>query len=150
VAVSPDGRYLAAGFFDGRLKVFNPRTGSLRFTLSGHRDRIRGCAFSPDGSQILSGSNDSTLRIWDSRNGSLRYSIEAHDGAVSACAFSKNGRRFFSASEDNFLILWDALTGEKICAYPVGAPALSAAWHRDGRRIAVGDATGKVHLLELC
>ena len=47
-----------------------------------------------------------------------------------------------SISADQFLKVWDTGTGELIWSYWVGAPALTGAWHPNGRNIAVGDFDG--------
>jgi len=148
-AFAPDGRRLVTGCADGTFKMWSARSGSDLFTLSGHGGAVRSFAFSPGGSQILSASNDKTLKLWDVRTGRLRRTLDGHEGPVLACAFSGDGHRLLSASTDRSVRLWDAAGGEQICSYWVGVSALSAAWHPNGRTIAVGDSTGQVHFLEL-
>ncbi|WP_166830837.1 WD40 repeat domain-containing serine/threonine protein kinase [Thalassoroseus pseudoceratinae] len=64
LAFSPDGRYLASGAEDRRIKVWEVSTGKLVRTFHGHRGRITDVIFSPDGSSLLSTGWDDTLRVW--------------------------------------------------------------------------------------
>lgn len=64
VALSPDGRWLAAGGADHHARIWDARTGELRARLAGHNERVAAVEFSPDGRLLVSGSWDATLRLW--------------------------------------------------------------------------------------
>jgi len=65
VAVSPDGKLLAAGSLDTIVRLWDATTGVLLDKLRGHRDSVYSVAFSPDGQWLVSGSLDKTLKIWN-------------------------------------------------------------------------------------
>lgn len=65
VAISPDGRYIAAGSLDTVVRIWDVRTGQLVERLQGHRDGVYTVAFTPDGKGLISGSLDKTLKYWD-------------------------------------------------------------------------------------
>jgi len=65
VAISPDGRWVAAGSLDTVVRIWDVSTGQLVERLRGHRDSVYSVAFTPDGKGLVSGSLDKTLKYWD-------------------------------------------------------------------------------------
>src|SRR5262249_16911957 len=51
---SPDGRYVAAGFEDQKIKVWEATSGKLVVVLPGDTGPVRAMAFSPDGKRLAS------------------------------------------------------------------------------------------------
>jgi WD40 repeat protein len=146
VAASADGSQLLTGDESGTLYVWDLATGNRRLMLSGHRGAITACAFP---GTIVSASRDGTLRLWDAASGDTIAELTGHTGPVLACAVSTDLRHVVSASEDRFVKVWDLADGQQRAEYWVGAAALSVSWHPTRQRIAVGDAMGTLHLLEL-
>jgi len=65
VAFSPDGRLLASGGDDHKVRLWNPTTGQpIGHPLTGHTGWVLSVAFSPDGHLLASASGDKTIRIW--------------------------------------------------------------------------------------
>jgi NACHT domain- and WD repeat-containing protein len=145
-ALSEDGSRLIAGSADGALAVWDIESGDRRLVLTGHQGEICACAFA---GAIVSASRDGTLRLWDAVTGAVRVEMRGHTGPVHACAVSLDLRHAASASDDGFVMLWDTATGKKQGEYWVGAAALSVTWDSTRRRIAVGDARGHLHLLDV-
>lgn len=65
VAISPEGRYVAAGSLDTVVRIWDVSSGVLVERLRGHRDSVYSVAFTPDGKGLVSGSLDKTLKYWD-------------------------------------------------------------------------------------
>lgn len=65
VAISPDGRFVAAGSLDTFVRIWDVQTGNLVERLAGHKDSVYSVAFTPDGKGLVSGSLDQTLKHWD-------------------------------------------------------------------------------------
>ncbi|MCU0516544.1 MAG: hypothetical protein MUC60_06675 [Oscillatoria sp. Prado101] len=64
---SPDGQVLASGGDHMTVNLWNPHTGELFQTFSGHSDTdtIYSVVFiSPDGKMLASCSFDKTIKIW--------------------------------------------------------------------------------------
>ena len=62
---SPDSSILVNGNRDGVLQCYNPQTGQLLSTQTGHTQWLRFLVFSPDGKTLASGSRDGTILLWD-------------------------------------------------------------------------------------
>ncbi len=68
MAVSPDGRYLAAGC-GRKLYLWDLTSGEMVRSFEGHAGKVSSLAFFPDGESILSASDDWTVRTWDMASG---------------------------------------------------------------------------------
>jgi WD40 repeat protein/tRNA A-37 threonylcarbamoyl transferase component Bud32 len=110
VAFSPDGQTLASGSVDKTIKLWDVKTGKLRYTLRGHSGSVRSVAFSPDGQTLASGSGDWTIKLWDVKTGKLRDTLSGHSGSVCSVAFSPDGQTLASGSYDKTIKLWDMNT----------------------------------------
>jgi WD40 repeat protein len=64
----PAGRWLAAGYRNGDLRLWDSETGEAR-PLAGHTDYVWSLAFDPHGEFLASQSWDSTPRFWDPATG---------------------------------------------------------------------------------
>lgn len=70
-AVSPDGRWIAAGGDGVGACVWDMATGQPVTAMLGHSGGVRAVAFSPDGSRLFTGGADGLVKVWDlSRLGS--------------------------------------------------------------------------------
>ncbi len=127
VSLSPDGNTLASAGSDawgghnstrsdGRIRLWDVRTGDLLRTLTGHTRGVYSVAFGPDGKTLASGGyhHDSAIRLWDVRTGDLLGTLTGHDGEVYSVAFSPDGKTLVSTSWDRTTRLWDVRTGDTI------------------------------------
>jgi RNA polymerase sigma factor (sigma-70 family) len=65
LAVSPDGRQVAAAERDHAIWVYELATGQARRHLAGHGNEVTALAFTPDGRRLVSVSHDLTGLVWD-------------------------------------------------------------------------------------
>jgi WD40 repeat protein len=65
LAVSPDGRQVAAAESDYSIWVYELATGQARRHFVGHSNEVTALAFTPDGQRLISTSRDLTALVWD-------------------------------------------------------------------------------------
>ncbi|KAG8961625.1 hypothetical protein FRC03_005135 [Tulasnella sp. 419] len=114
VAYSPDGLLLASGSNDGKVIIWDSRTGAQVHSLEYPSNVVTAVAFSPDGSVIASGSMYGSVRIWNTATGILVHSLNGHSLLVTSVSFSPSGDVVVSGSSDRTVILWDSRTGSLI------------------------------------
>lgn len=120
VAFSPNGKILATGgsskykSAEGKattIYLWDPDTGELSHTLSGHSHRVNSLAFSPDGHILASGSNDETVKIWNLKTGELLYNLTGHSANVRTVAITPDGKTLVSSGGGGIKV-WNLATGE--------------------------------------
>lgn len=87
LTTSKDGRLIAAGYSDGRVRLWDRAALGLRCTLDGHRSSVSSLAFSEDGTQLASGSFDTDIIVWDVIAEAGLYRLRGHKDAVTAVKF---------------------------------------------------------------
>jgi WD40 repeat protein len=98
LALSPDGRQLAAGDFVGRLTLRSTDgTMETTQTIEAHRGSIRSVSFSRDGKLVATAGNDGAVRIWSTDDGREVLALAEHGCHVYQTAFHPDGKTLISA-----------------------------------------------------
>ena len=105
VAVSQDGRRIAAGLSDRTVRLWSADTGRVIDILHGHSDLVMGVAFSPDGSKLASASYDKTIGVWDLATRRHRV-LRGHSAAVNWIAW-RAADRLVTGSPDGTIRVWE-------------------------------------------
>ncbi len=113
LAVSPDGRLLAAGTVNREVKFWSLADGSEAASLAGHAGAVEAVAFSPDGRIAASGSADKTIKLWDVTSGRELRTLAGHTSWVGCLAFSPDGQTLASSGGDKTIRLWDVAAGRE-------------------------------------
>jgi hypothetical protein len=108
VAFSADGKLLAAGSYQGAVKVWDLSPGAAEpLTHHLYAGPVLSLAFSPDGRHLAWCTGTGRVQIIDSRTGEEVQTLRGHDGIVSGVAFSPDGR-LATAGSDRRMHVWDA------------------------------------------
>jgi len=149
ISFSPDGKYLATGSDDGKVRVRFPilQWKSIRFIFSlpqiwivsqrrirnifKHQHDVSTLNFSPNGQWIASGSWDMTVRIWRLRDGSSRVLLSASKFSPWSIRFSRDGRHIASGFDG--ILIWNVRTGELVAKWQGSDGAQSLVFSPDGK-----------------
>jgi WD40 repeat protein len=100
LAFSPDDALLVTGGLDRKIKFWDPATGELLATLSGHRGGIESLAFSHDGRTLLSAGADGKVKAWSVAARKEIFDLLDDGHNTQAMQLSPNGR-WLGAIRDN-------------------------------------------------
>ncbi|KAF8553582.1 hypothetical protein OG21DRAFT_1604034 [Imleria badia] len=108
LAVSRDGRWIAAGAECGDVFVWNAETHEQVFWHKDDDKKINGIDFSPHSSSthLVTASNDDTVSIWDFSTHERVQTFD-HEVCVRAAKYSPQGDRIATATWDSVRV-WDS------------------------------------------
>ncbi|MCB9148733.1 MAG: hypothetical protein H6641_08220 [Caldilineaceae bacterium] len=148
IAVSPDGQLLAAGTYDGEIRLW--QTNDFQSCKIMHQPSPVWCiAFSPDGETLASCGAEQSIYLWDIQTGQVRHQVNGHKEWVWRVAFSFNGEMLASAGSDCTIRLWNTGTGQQVrTIHGHSASVLSVCISPDGQTVASASSDETVRLWE--
>ncbi len=141
---SPDGRTLALGENQGRIRLIDLTTGATNeIPAPTEGNGVYALAFSPDSRLLASGYAwaDSTIYLWDVATGQPHGSLKGHQNFIEKLVFAPDGQTLYSAGFDQSIRIWDVprqkqigrlqghtdrITGLVLC--PDGQRLISCSW----------------------
>jgi hypothetical protein len=105
-----DGRWIATGGWDGKVKLWDAATGEDFRTSPDQGGLVFPVAFSSDGRRIVTGSADQTAKLWDASTGKELLTLRGHSDWIFCVAFSPDGQRIVTGSGDHTMRVWEAAT----------------------------------------
>jgi WD40 repeat protein/serine/threonine protein kinase len=143
LALSPDGRRVAAltaGYWVGVWDVADPL---INFQVPGHGEGLRLVRFLPDGNKLVTAGLNNSIRTW-LPSGREELQLLGHVGRVHALAVSPDGRTLASASQTGAVKLWDLRTGQELLeTRRHRGPVRVVEFTPDGRLMLTGGVTAR-------
>lgn len=159
LALSPDGKLIAAVRANGQVNVFDALKGTILLTFQANVNGIRKIAWSPDGRRIVTGAatsdgygldvktgkygklhDDQVLQSWDAATGQL-IAVARQDfgGGVEWLEFSGDGKSLVTTTADGTCRIWDPANLElrQLVAEGLHPTTALARFSPDSRRLAV-------------
>ncbi|HVJ87534.1 MAG TPA: WD40 repeat domain-containing protein [Caulifigura sp.] len=99
VAISPDGKQLAAGNGDGVIDVWNVPEKKLQLRFKAHTDWAFDLAYTPGG-MLVSGGGDNLVKLFDPATGKLLRGFAHHDNDLHGVAVTPGGEWLISSGDD--------------------------------------------------
>lgn len=120
IAFSPDGKSLAAGAWDGSLRLWDVATGKEIRRFTGHHGWVRAVAFSPDGKLLASGGKDKIIHLWETATGRELRQLKGSQQWIEHLMFLADGKTLGSRSMSDGNVrepggrLWDVSSGREL------------------------------------
>jgi WD40 repeat protein/serine/threonine protein kinase len=172
MAVSPDGRRVAAADVNGDVRIWDledarpvfsllstpPLTSALVNLkaammarpwppLHAHKSRVNAVTFSPTGGVLATCGMDGATRLWDARTFEPVADFHGHRSGVRCLAFSPDGVRLATGGIDATIFVWDVAKQRQLSKLSGHADVVHCVtFSHDGRYIASGslDRTVKI------
>ena len=147
VSYSPDGKMLASGSLDNKIKLWSVAEGKLQKTLEGDSGGVLSVCFNNDGKILASGNTDNTIKLWTVADRKMLKSLEGHSGSVNAVCFSPDGKILASGGDDSAIRLWSVPDGNLFKVLPGHAAEVqSICFSPDGKTLASGSKDTSVKI----
>lgn len=113
VAFSPNGKFVAAGGVDNRVRVWSisdtgkEGTNPILYARFAHEAPVLKVLFSPDGRLLVSSSQDLRIKVWETQTFTPVALFDRQPDWMNAMCFSPDGKRLFLGGMDGRLSIFD-------------------------------------------
>jgi WD40 repeat protein/tRNA A-37 threonylcarbamoyl transferase component Bud32 len=146
LALSGDGRLLAAGTKDGAVRVWDAATLAPLADLPG-TGTVTALALDATGARLAVGRQNRAIDVYAGPARALALALAGHENIVSCLAFAPDGARLVSGSYDGTLRIWSPTSAEALLTLHGHAQAIVAvAFDPRGEVVATASKDGTLRL----
>ena len=129
LAVFPDGKRIATGGDDGRIKFWTVPELAPDGVLEAHMAPVVALACRPDGAQFASGDAGGAIRVWNAKERKVERTLDAGGTGRARLGYSADGAWLVAGGGGARLRRWDAATGSE--AKPQGSDVHAGPYRGD-------------------
>ena len=118
VVAASDWSVFAAGYYDGVIRLFDPKSYTEVETLRGHKYAVRGLRIINHGTTLISIGGERTVRIWNLATCEERLAIDHRIGICETLAVSPDEGTIAVGMRDGSIRLISAASPEEVQAEP--------------------------------
>ncbi len=142
-----DDGSLATGCADGKLRIWDVQTHSVKHTIEAHGDYIWDVSVAPDGRSIVTAGEERLAKQWDTSTWKLMQEFTGHQSGIASARFSPDGTLLLTASDDGTVRLWNVSSGKQLHVF---TDHINSVWRAvfspDGQWIASSSFHGEIIL----
>ncbi len=151
VAVSPDGRTIAAGGHRGVVELLDPDLEVVHTRLLAHENWVEDLAFRASDGALLSVGADGAMHLWTALSDDRRRTLFDETSPFGSLTVSPDGRVIAAGNADGEVVLYDTLesdAGRAVRAVLAGHEGMvtGVAFDPSGGRLVTTDEAGTVRL----
>ncbi len=150
LALSPDGKWIAAGADDGQVKIWDLVTGAEAALLDSLSTRVESLAFTPD-SRLLAAQSGNLVQIYDSSTGTRIRELRLPHKSVAGVAFNPvSGQMAYDQDNTRNLVLFDLKSDQVISEFEGHYQWITDfAFSQDGRKVITTSYDNTVRLWDV-
>ena len=147
VAITPDGRTIAAATDDHRVSIWDGTNGELKTELEAHADWVHSVVLSHDGSTVALGAADRTLCLWNMGKQKPEFQLPACKNAIAAVSMHPNNQQLAVVGFSGEIEIVNTSTGQ--ASQKMDGPCVdirTVAFSPNGGLMAAAGRNGKIRV----
>jgi len=112
VAITPDGRTIAAATDDHHVSIWDAKTGEMKSQMDGHSDWVHSVVLSRDGATLASGAGDRRLCMWNVGQEQPVFEVAACKNRIAAVSMHPNSQQLAVVGFSKGLEIVNTSTGQ--------------------------------------
>jgi WD40 repeat protein len=148
LALTADGRTLAAGSDKGAIRLWDVGTKKATRTIPADTRRIHSLCFDPAGSRLVSAS-EGGAQLWDVATGKMLPVLKHNNFFIPSAVFTPDGKGVVTAGYDGRARVWDADTGRELARFSGQGGLSGALIHAGSHTLAVWGIGRSIALFDM-